>query len=622
MIDSCSALRTIRAAETSILDTIGITRADTRSKSQIRGGYSFKGDLMPESKSVTEGPNDTVDDVPLRMPDTTGNVANLAAFKGQVLELPPGQQRRYTKLHFFGTTTDGDGGGEFTLTYTEGPDQKVTVAFPDWCQSGTPDAHIAIGPVPGRYTTTGEDGAPCSIFHVVRNPDPARTLRSVTLPSGTSGGGDRVAHLMALTLEGAESSFTMPYLDGVNPYPNDGVAPTTSGALAGTPDTSGWHRTPPTLTIGADDGDGSGVERIQYRVNGGPGRTYSGPVAITDEGDLNIEYRAYDRAGNPSAFKSIRAKVDATAPATSAVTYPQSPPANGWNDSDVKVTLGAQDGSGSGVTRTEYRVGEAPVTPYADTFAVGGTGTQVVQYRSVDAAGNEEPWKSMDIRVDTLAPTTTVLLNGAAPVAEYVNAARVAFTRSDGEDSSGAVSTEYRVDGGAWKPYEGAFDLTHRQVYQLDFRSTDQVGNVENYRSVRFTVRAPTVLEAPRQQAPSTTAPKPFAAIADVSTRVRTLTALRAGRFRVNVSCQGVRRGKLIATVTRAIARKLKLKSSTLASKTLDCGEEGRATVSLRPSSAIRTRLARTTGSVQVKLTLRMTGAPADTQTVTLKGKS
>ena len=621
---ACVGERQAVAAAPSILDAIGITRPDTRADSDINGGYSFKGDLMPASKSVTEGPNDTEDDVPLRMPDTTGTVPNFAGFNGQTLELAAGMQRQYERLHFFGTTADGAGGGDFTLIYADDSKATVNVSFADWCQSASAGSHIAIGPIPGRYTETGDDGAPCSIFHrPIDNPHKDRVLKAVQLPPDTDANDPIRAYLMALTLEEAGSTFRMPYLDGVDPFPTDTGAPTASAELVGETNASGWHVDPPRLTITAqDEAGGSGVERIQYRVNGGAARTYTEPVAITDEGDLNIEYRAYDRAGNPGAFKSIKAKIDATAPATSATTYPTELPASGWNDSEVAVTLRVQDGTGSGVAATEYRVGDGAWTPYTGTFDVGGTGTRIVEFHSTDKAGNDEPPKSVAVRVDVAAPTTTVLLNNAAPVADYVNGVRVAFARTDGEDSSGAIATEYRVNSGEWTAYEGAFDLTDRLIYRLDFRSVDLVGNVERYKTVQFAVRAPTVLQAPQTQAPSTKAPKPFAALETVAPRLRTLSALRGGRLAVHVSCQGVTRGTLTATVAGSVARKLKLKSSTLAKRTLDCGEEGRATVSLRPSSAIRKALARTKSSVRVKLTLRMTGAPADTQTVTLKGKS
>ena len=88
----------------------------------------------------------------------------------------------------------------------------------------------------------------------------------------------------------------------------------------------------------------------------------------------------------------------------------------------------------------------------------------------------------------------------------------------------------------------------------VDFRSWDLVGNVENFKRVKFTVRAPDGAAAsPVPQAPSTTAPHAVrGAGGRRHERLRTLSALRGGRFKVNVSCQGVSRGTLTLTVDRA----------------------------------------------------------------------
>ncbi|MDA0182253.1 DUF1080 domain-containing protein [Solirubrobacter phytolaccae] len=613
-------------AVTNILDTIGITLPATRANTQIRGGYSFKGDEMPPSNTVATPGQDALDDVPLRMPDTSGTKANFASFTGKTYTLDPADQKAFTKFHVFGTTADGAGGGTFRFNYTDGTFADITVNFADWCGTPTLPAHIAIGPLSGRYTTggSGSDGARCSIFHVpVDNPNPTKKLASWRMPTSTNTGGNVRAYLMAMTLEEPGGSFEMPDLTGVNPFPNDNTAPTSNLQLQGEPAASGWHTTAPRITLtGTDENGGSGVEQIQYRINGGSTLFYAGPFNLTTEGDLKIEYRAIDRAGNPEPFKSISLKVDATAPTTTSFTYPTDLPASGWNDHEVGITLRSVDGAGSGSVKTEYRVNGGEWTAYDDTFSVGGSGTQLVEYRTLDVAGNTEAIKTLNVRVDVKAPTTAVLLNGADPVADYIGAVRVAFSRADGDDSSGAVATEYRVNGGEWTAYEGAFDLSELRGYQVDFRSEDLVGNVENYKSVRFTVRAQTVLGSPTPQAPSTDKPGKYAALEDVSSKLLSTSALRAGRFKVNVSCQGVSAGTLTLTVDRATQRKLKLKSSTLARKALDCGDEGRATVSLTPSSTVKKALARTKASVRAKLTLRVTGAPADTQNVTLKGKS
>jgi hypothetical protein len=88
------------------------------------------------------------------------------------------------------------------------------------------------------------------------------------------------------------------------------------------------------------------------------------------------------------------------------------------------------------------------------------------------------------------------------------------------------------------------------------------------------------------------------------------------------VACQGVDRGKLSLKVSKTTAKRLRLKSTTLASGTVRCGDEGRGTLRLKPSSKVRKALARTKRSITATLSLRFTGAATDTQTVTFRGKS
>lgn len=614
-------------AAVDLFTTIGITRSETRQNSGINGNppYSLPGEEMPPSRTVGVAPDDGADDVPLRMPDTTGNVPNLAEFRGQTLTLLPNDQKAYDRLHFFGTTADGSGGGEFTLAYEGGVERKVDIRFPDWCGSPTETAHRAIGPLSKRWRAEGQDGAPCSIYHYpIDNPEPERKLLSITLPPSTAGGGeDTRAYLMALTLEDGEGNFELPDLSGRNEFPDDGDAPASQVAVdpPAPSGEQGWYATPPLVTItSADEDGGSGVEQVQYRVNGGTPQFYTAPFRLTAEGELTLEYRAIDRAGNAETFKAIELKVDAGAPTTTASSYPGDVIDGGWHDREVTVGLRADDG-GSGVARTEYRVNAGDWLPYTAPFTVADAGDNVVEYRSADVAGNVENARSLSVRVDVTAPVTAVRLNGGAPAALYTGAVRVAFTRDDGA-GSGAVATEYRVDDGDWTPYDGAFDVVGNSGHRVDFRSTDAAGNVENFKTVIFTIRPPVQLPAPVQQAQPAPAPKPFAGIEDVAPRLRTLSALRGGRLAVGVSCQGVSRGTLTLSVDRAVVRKLKLKTGTLARKVLRCGEEGRATVSLKPSAAVRKALARSKTSVKAKLTLRMTGAATDTQTVTFRGKS
>jgi hypothetical protein len=519
-----------------------------------------------------------------------------------VLTLRAEDQKPYAKLHFFGTTTDGGpAGGTFTLTYDDNSTATVNVQWPDWCASGNANAHFAIGPLSQRYRVTGSDGARCGIYHYpVTNPHPDRKLVSVTLPASTSGstGANTQAYLMALTLEEPTGLFEMPDLSGQVQFPDDDTAPTTTIALdPGAPNgEDGWYAGPVHVTLDAhDEQGGSGVEQMMYRVDGGAPQNYGGPFDFTTEGTHTLEYRSVDGAGNAETYKSVTLKIDPNAPSTSARQTPEAP-AGDWYDGAVTVRLGAGDGAGSGVKTTEYRLDGGAWEAYADPIVIDSERT--LEYRSSDVAGNDEAVRTLHLRVDKTAPVTTLRINGAAPADAYTGPVRIAFTRSDGE-GSGVVKTEYRLDGGNWTVYDGAFDVAGNSGHKVSYRSTDAAGNVENFQSRIFTIRPPAQQAAPAPVIPQATPapqPKKFAALSSVR--------YRKGKVTVRVTCQGVSRGTL-----RLTYRGKRL----TATRTVRCGDEGRATLTLKPK--------RHKKSIRATVTLRFSGVPADTQTVQVGGK-
>ena len=146
---------------------------------------------------------------------------------------------------------------------------------------------------------------------------------------------------------------------------------------------------------------------------------------------------------------------DTTPPTTTHVLDPAEPDGEeDWYVTPVEVTLNATDNEGgSGVDVTEYRfAGEEEWTTYSGPFTVDDEGSHTIQYRSTDNEGNTETPKSVSVKVDATAPTTTALLNGEAPAANYDGPVEVDLNADDG-DGSGVRLTEIRVDGGEWQPY-------------------------------------------------------------------------------------------------------------------------------------------------------------------------
>jgi hypothetical protein len=89
----------------------------------------------------------------------------------------------------------------------------------------------------------------------------------------------------------------------------------------------------------------------------------------------------------PDLAAALRA-IEVDPPVTTA-TLDQHPPLIRGAYVNPLATLSADDGSGSGVAGTEYRLDGGAWTPYQQPFRVLGPGTRTLDYRSVDRNGNE-----------------------------------------------------------------------------------------------------------------------------------------------------------------------------------------------------------------------------------------
>ena len=138
----------------------------------------------------------------------------------------------------------------------------------------------------------------------------------------------------------------------------------------------------------------------------------------------------------------------------------------GWYVSDVTVTLDATGGDG-GVDYTNYSVDGGSWTTYTAPFDVSGEGVTTVEFFSVDMAGNEEDIKSVDVMIDTVAPSTSYSLDGYT------------VTLAGSDASSGVETSHYSIDDGAWTTYSGSFTVTGSGSHTVEFYSVDVAGNEE-----------------------------------------------------------------------------------------------------------------------------------------------
>ncbi|MEV4754111.1 family 16 glycoside hydrolase [Micromonospora sp. NPDC049559] len=278
----------------------------------------------------------------------------------------------------------------------------------------------------------------------------------------------------------------------------DTTPPTVSAQVTGERNGDGDYVGAATVTLTASD-SGSGVQRIEYSLDGQAYGTYSAPVSVTATGDHTVNYRATDAAGNTSTvgtatFTVVAPSGEDTTPPT--VTAQVTGERNGDGDylGSATVTLTATD-SESGVERVEYSLDGAAYAAYTAPVTVTATGAHTVDYRATDAAGNTAPAQAVAFTVvapsgeDTTPPTVTAQVTGERNGdGEYLGSATVTLTATD--DESGVEHVEYSLDGAAYAHYAAPVVVEQAGDHTVSYRATDRAGNTSTVGTATFTVLA------------------------------------------------------------------------------------------------------------------------------------
>lgn len=265
----------------------------------------------------------------------------------------------------------------------------------------------------------------------------------------------------------------------------DESPPTTSAQLSGILSSSGWYRSVCTITLSANDGYGSGVRCTNYSIDGGPWSRYVEPIVVSANGEHRIEYYSVDHYGNTETTKSEEFRIDTVDPSTRC-DLTGTAGANDWYVSDVEAYLTATDGR-SGVQYIRYRIDGGSWRTYDGPVVLTLDGEFILEYYSIDVAGNYENVQLSIVRIDRAAPETTPMLEGDVGQAEwFVSTVSVALSSSDA--LSGIDSTRFRVDKGIWTDYSIGFDIEETGRHTLEYYSLDVAGNNEIIKSVQISI--------------------------------------------------------------------------------------------------------------------------------------
>ena len=241
------------------------------------------------------------------------------------------------------------------------------------------------------------------------------------------------------------------------------------------------------VTATASDLDAIAWVDLIYRRNGGLWSTYgrdaSAPYSWSFDtsrtgGDGTYEF--YSLATDASTNAEVKtpiaettSAIDTTAPKTSSVLVGISGD-NGWYLSSVIVSLSAGDNL-SGVASTSCRVDGAPWQPYTTNLAVTSEGTHVVEFYSVDGAGNVESTRRAIIQVDMTSPSLQV-----ADIRGIVTRSEVTLSWAGFDTTSGIAGYQISVDGEAFRSVGTATNVSISVSdgrHHVGVRATDVAGN-------------------------------------------------------------------------------------------------------------------------------------------------
>ncbi len=236
--------------------------------------------------------------------------------------------------------------------------------------------------------------------------------------------------------------------------------------------------------------DLSGIAAACYKVGAAPVDSQDGQCVNGDdiqridnilapaEGSFDFYLWLQDAAGNSDIAHS--------GVITDGVQWDVTPPSvfldilgpigsNNWFTGTIYVTIMASDDQ-SGIDEVLYDL-DNQGWQAGRSINIDEDGVHPLIARTTDLAGNSAETPSQELKLDTLAPTTTRIIDGA-PGAQGWYEAPVTITLQAQDATSGVDTTQWRTDGGSWQQQDTAV-LNTDGKHVFSYYSTDIAGNTE-----------------------------------------------------------------------------------------------------------------------------------------------
>ena len=242
----------------------------------------------------------------------------------------------------------------------------------------------------------------------------------------------------------------------------------------------------------------SGVKGIYYSIDGKVAKVYANPLPayILGEGEHKLDFYAVDNVGNTS-LNDDKAVIEYSVPLIYDNTGPEVRlvPAAGCSYSksgilylskDCKLNFDASDDF-TAVKKIEYALNsKTNFNEYTDAFTLPQKNKQYwLYYRAVDEVNNYSKLYVKQVIVDDVSPMSWIKF-GAPQFFDrdtFFISNKTPLTLYAKDNITGVRKTEYSINNKEFIEYASPFKLDQYGLNTIQFKSTDNVGNIEKIKT-------------------------------------------------------------------------------------------------------------------------------------------
>ncbi len=227
----------------------------------------------------------------------------------------------------------------------------------------------------------------------------------------------------------------------------------------------------------------SGIQEINFSINGKAYQKYTNPIELTQAGDYTIKYFAVDLVGNVEEDKTLNFTIDNQPPSTICIITGVKIGDENIISKHSKLHLERKDNY-TGTGKSYYQIDGGKTMIYngiSIPIAQLNDGKHVLTFYSEDKVGNKEAEQTLNFYLDKTAPITAsdvlgdrFIINGQT---YFSGKTKLKLTAVD--NKSGVKNIFYSVNGGKWQKYTDAFYLPKKAgIHIVKYFATDNTENI------------------------------------------------------------------------------------------------------------------------------------------------